>query len=212
MMTARAIMVQEMALATGVGTRSVQATELVDGDAELLRAIADGDRAAFDRLSQRHLDRAYGVALRMTGSRADAEDVVQDVFLRLWLKPDSWRPGQAQFSTWLYRVVVNRCLDLKRRPRGTDLDSIDEPQDPDANAEDSLIAAQRGKALEAAVAELPERQRAAIVLTYTAGLRNAEAAATLEISVKAFEALLVRAKRELRDHLAGQGWMSHDGT
>lgn len=206
-MSARAIMVQEMALATATGARSVQAAELVDGDAELLRAIADGDRAAFDRLSRRHLDRAYGVALRMTGSKADAEDVVQDVFLRLWLRPDSWRPGQAMFSTWLYRVVVNRCLDLKRRPKGTDLDSIEEPQDPDVNAEDGMLEAERNRALDGAVDKLPERQRAAIVLTYTAGLRNAEAASAMEISVKAFEALLVRAKRELRDLLAGQGWM-----
>jgi RNA polymerase sigma-70 factor, ECF subfamily len=211
-MSARAIMVQEMALATAAGARSVQAAELVDGDAELLRAIAGGDRAAFDRLSRRHLDRAYAVALRMSGSRADAEDVVQDVFLRLWLRPESWRPGQAQFSTWLYRVVVNRCLDLKRRPKGTDLDSVEEPQDPDPNAEDSLLQAERSRALEHAVAQLPERQRAAIVMTYTAGLRNAEAASAMDISVKAFEALLVRAKRELRDYLAGQGWMNHDGT
>jgi RNA polymerase sigma-70 factor (ECF subfamily) len=206
-MTARAIMIQEMALTTAVGTRSVQAAELVDGDAELLQAIAGGDRSAFDRLSRRHLDRAYGVALRMTGSRADAQDVVQDVFLRLWQRPDAWRPGQAQFSTWLYRVVVNRCLDLKRRPKGTDLDSVEEPQDPDANAEDSLLDAERSRALDSAVNQLPERQKAAIVLTYTAGLRNAEAASAMDISVKAFEALLVRAKRELRDFLAGQGWM-----
>jgi RNA polymerase sigma-70 factor (ECF subfamily) len=200
-------MIQEMALTIAVGTRSVQAAELVDGDAELLRAIAGGDRSAFDRLSRRHLDRAYGVALRMTGSRADAQDVVQDVFLRLWQRPDAWRPGQAQFSTWLYRVVVNRCLDLKRRPKGTDLDSVEEPQDPDANAEDSLLDAERSRALDSAVNQLPERQKAAIVLTYTAGLRNAEAASAMDISVKAFEALLVRAKRELRDFLAGQGWM-----
>jgi RNA polymerase sigma-70 factor (ECF subfamily) len=206
-MTARAIMIQEMALTTAVGTRSVQAAELVDGDAELLQAIAGGDRSAFDRLSRRHLDRAYGVALRMTGSRADAQDVVQDVFLRLWQRPDAWRPGQAQFSTWLYRVVVNRCLDLKRRPKGTDLDSVEEPQDPDANAEDSLLDAERSRALDSAVNQLPERQKAAIVLTYTAGMRNAEAASAMDISVKAFEALLVRAKRELRDFLAGQGWM-----
>ena len=206
-MTARAIMIQEMALTIAVGTRSVQAAELVDGDAELLQAIAGGDRSAFDRLSRRHLDRAYGVALRMTGSRADAQDVVQDVFLRLWQRPVAWRPGQAQFSTWLYRVVVNRCLDLKRRPKGTDLDSVEEPQDPDANAEDSLLDAERSSALDSAVKQLPERQREAIVLTYTAGLRNAEAASAMEISVKAFEALLVRAKRELRDFLAGQGWM-----
>ena len=200
-------MIQEMALTTAVGTRSVQAAELVDGDAELLQAIAGGDRSAFDRLSRRHLDRAYGVALRMTGSRADAEDVVQDVFLRLWQRPDAWRPGQALFSTWLYRVVVNRCLDLKRRPLNADLDSVEEPQDPDANAEDSLLDAERSRALDSAVNQLPERQRAALVLTYTAGLRNAEAASAMDISVKAFEALLVRAKRELRDYLAGQGWM-----
>jgi RNA polymerase sigma-70 factor (ECF subfamily) len=200
-------MIQEMALTVAVGTRSVQAAELVDGDAELLQAIAGGDRSAFDRLSRRHLDRAYGVALRMTGSRADAQDVVQDVFLRLWQRPDAWRPGQAQFSTWLYRVVVNRCLDLKRRPKGTDLDSVEEPQDPDANAEDSLLDAERSRALDSAVNQLPERQKAAIVLTYTAGLRNAEAASAMDISIKAFEALLVRAKRELRDFLAGQGWM-----
>jgi len=206
-MTARAIMIQEMALKTAVGTWSVQAAELVDGDAELLQAIAGGNRLAFDRLSRRHLDRAYGVALRMTGSRADAQDVVQDVFLRLWQRPDAWRPGQAQFSTWLYRVVVNRCLDLKRRPKATDLDSVEEPQDPDANAEDSLLQAERNRALDGAVNQLPERQRAAIVLTYTAGLRNAEAASAMDISVKAFEALLVRAKRELRDYLTGQGWM-----
>jgi RNA polymerase sigma-70 factor, ECF subfamily len=206
-MTARAIMIQEMALTIAVGTRSVQAAELVDGDAELLQAIAGGDRSAFDRLSRRHLDRAYGVALRMTGSRADAQDVLQDVFLRLWQRPDAWRPGQAQFSTWLYRVVVNRCLDLKRRPRGADLDSVEEPQAPDANAEDSLLDAERSRALDSAVNQLPERQREAIVLTYTAGLRNAEAASAMDISVKAFEALLVRAKRELRDFLAGQGWM-----
>jgi len=206
-MTARAIMIQEMALKTAVGTWSVQAAELVDGDVELLQAIAGGDRLAFDRLSRRHLDRAYGVALRMTGSRADAQDVVQDVFLRLWQRPDAWRPGQAQFSTWLYRVVVNRCLDLKRRPKATDLDSVEEPQDPDANAEDSLLEAERNRALDSAVNQLPERQRAAIVLTYTAGLRNAAAASAMEISVKAFEALLVRAKRELRDYLTGQGWM-----
>jgi RNA polymerase sigma-70 factor (ECF subfamily) len=197
-----------MALTIAAGTWSVQAAELVDGDAELLQAIAGGDRAAFDRLSRRHLDRAYGVALRMTGSRADAQDVVQDVFLRLWQRPDAWRPGQAQFSTWLYRVVVNRCLDLKRRPKGADLDSVEEPQDPDANAEDSLLNAERSHALDSAVNQLPERQKAAIVLTYTAGLRNAEAASAMDISVKAFEALLVRAKRELRDFLAGQGWMA----
>lgn len=183
------------------------ATEDVEDDASLLRAIAAGNRAAFDRLSRRHLDRVYAVALRVTGSRADAEDVAQEVFLRLWQRPHAWRPGQAQFATWLHRVVVNRCLDLKRRPRGVALDAVAEPEDTRPDAEVNLVAAARQKALNAAVAELPERQRAAIALTYAAGMKNTEAATALDISVKALEALLVRAKRELREALARQGWM-----
>ncbi len=195
-----------LAQANLMGTHRVQ-PDSVDDDAQLLRAVANGDRTAFNRLTQRHLDRAFSVALRVTGSRADAEDVVQEVFLRLWQRPDAWRPGQAQFSTWLYRVVVNRCLDLKRRPKGTVLDAIEEPQDPKPNAEANMVQAARDRAIRAAMEKLPERQRAALTLTYTAGLKNAEAASALEISVKALEALLVRAKRELRDALAGQGWM-----
>lgn len=178
-----------------------------DDDASLLRSVAAGDRVAFERLSRRHLDRAYAVALRITGSGPDAEDVVQEVFLRLWQRPDAWRPGQAQFATWLHRVVVNRCLDIKRRPRMTGLDSVAEPEDPRPGAEAELVAAARRRALTDAVAYLPERQRAAIALTYAAGLKNSEAAKALEISVKALEALLVRAKRDLREALARKGWM-----
>ena len=197
---------QSLALRAGTGTRCVR-TDDVDDDANLLRAVANGDRRAFDRLSRRHVDRAFGVALRITGNRADAEDVVQDVFLRVWQRPEAWQPGQAQFSTWLYRVVVNRCLDLKRKPKASALDAIAEPEDPRPDAETDLVAAARQRALLDAVATLPERQGAAIALTYTAGLKNTEAASALDISVKALEALLVRAKRELRDALAGQGWM-----
>lgn len=198
-----------LALKTAMGAHGVRPDD-VDDDAQLLQAVAAGDRRAFERLSRRHLDRSYAVALRMTANRADAEDVVQEVFLRLWQRPEAWRPGQAQFSTWLYRVVVNRCLDLKRKPKGAALDAIAEPEDPRPGAEADLVAAERQRALNDAVAALPERQRAAIALTYTAGLKNTEAASALDISVKALEALLVRAKRELREALAGQGWMQHD--
>jgi RNA polymerase sigma-70 factor (ECF subfamily) len=125
----------------------------------------------------------------------------------VWQRPDAWRPGQAQFSTWLYRVVMNRCLDLKRKPKPGALDAVAEPEDPRPDAEADLVAAARQQALSDAVEALPERQRAAIALTYTAGLKNTEAASALDISVKALEALLVRAKRELREALARQGWI-----
>ena len=174
-------------------------------DDGLLAHIADGDRRAFAMLMDRHIDRAHALARRVLNNRSDAEDVVQDAFLKVWQKAGQWQPGRAQFSTWLYRVVVNRCLDLKRKPVNAALDQVAEQSDDRPDAYADIAARQRQARIAAAVAELPERQRTAIALSYTAGLSNAEAAASMEISVKAFESLLVRAKRELRERLAGDG-------
>ena len=174
-------------------------------DDGLLAQIAEGDRRAFSQLMDRHIDRAHGLAKRVLGNKSDAEDVVQDAFLKVWQKAGQWQPGRAQFSTWLYRVVVNRCLDLKRKPINTALDNIAEQSDDRPDAYEDIAARQRQAEIAAAVAGLPERQRTAVALSYTAGLSNAQAAETMEISVKAFESLLVRAKRELRGRLAGDG-------
>jgi RNA polymerase sigma-70 factor (ECF subfamily) len=174
-------------------------------DDGLLAHIADGDRRAFAQLMDRHIDRAQALARRVLNNRSDAEDVVQDAFLKVWQKAGQWQPGRAQFSTWLYRVVVNRCLDLKRKPTNAALDQVAEQSDDRPDAYADIAARQRQARIAAAVGALPERQRAAIALSYTAGLSNADAAASMEISVKAFESLLVRAKRELRDRLAGDG-------
>lgn len=179
------------------------------GDDALLRRVAAGDRTAFGLLMRRHVDRAHALAYRIAGNRSDAEDVVQDTFLKVWTKAALWRPGTAQFSTWLYRVVFNRCLDLKRRPRSDSLDVVEEIGDDRPDALDGIEAVERQRRLAAAIAALPERQRAAVALTYTTGLANAAAAEVMEISVKAFESLLVRAKKELRRELSGAGeeWM-----
>jgi RNA polymerase sigma-70 factor (ECF subfamily) len=176
-----------------------------NSDDALLSQIAEGDRRAFSQLMDRHIDRAHGLARRVLGSKSDAEDVVQDAFMKVWQKAGQWQPGRAQFSTWLYRVVVNRCLDLKRKPVNAALDNVAEQSDDRPDAYESIEARQRQTKIVAAVAALPERQRTAIALSYTAGLSNAQAAETMEISVKAFESLLVRAKRELRGRLAGDG-------
>jgi RNA polymerase sigma-70 factor (ECF subfamily) len=175
-----------------------------DLDDQLLARAGGDDRRAFEALVGRHLDRTYALARRLTGSDGEAEDVTQEVFTRVWLKAPTWRPGQARFSTWLYRVTANLSADARRRrgPPAADLD----PEDPALGsadpAEDLLAAGEEEGRLAAAVAALPERQRAAVALTYTSGLTNAEAAAVMEVSVKAFEGLLVRAKRELRRRLA----------
>jgi len=176
-----------------------------NNDDGLLSQIAEGDRRAFQQLMDRHIDRAHGLAKRVLGNKSDAEDVVQDAFLKVWQKAGQWQPGRAQFSTWLYRVVVNRCLDLKRKPVNAALDNVAEQSDDRPDAYEDIETRQRNAKIQAAVADLPERQRTAIVLSYTSGLSNAQAAETMEISVKAFESLLVRAKRELRARLAGDG-------
>ena len=183
-------------------SRELTAENTDDG---LLSQIAEGDRRAFAQLMDRHIDRAHGLAKRVLGNKSDAEDVVQDAFLKVWQKAGQWQPGRAQFSTWLYRVVVNRCLDLKRKPVNAALDHVAEQSDDRPDAYEDIAARQRQARIAATVAGLPERQRTAIALSYTAGMSNAQAAETMEISVKAFESLLVRAKRELRGQLAGDG-------
>ena len=179
------------------------------GDDALMRCIAAGNRSAFAVLMRRHVDRAHALAYRIAGNRSDAEDVVQDAFLKVWTKADQWRPGTAQVSTWLYRVVFNRCLDLKRRPRNDSLDVVDEIGDDKPDALAGIEALQRQRQMAAAIADLPERQRVAVALTYTTGLANHAAAEVMEISVKAFESLLVRAKKQLRRQLSGaeEEWM-----
>ncbi len=126
--------------------------------------IVDGDDRAFGMLVDRHLDRTLRLAQRMLGSRADAEDTVQEVFLKIWRKAERWRPGRGAFSTWLWRVVVNQCLDLKRRPSGVALDQVSEPADESANQEALLVSAEEERDVAAAVSVLPERQQAAVAL------------------------------------------------
>lgn len=182
---------------------SPRLTTIAADDDSLLAAIAAGNAAAFAELMQRHGDRAFSLALRVTGRRDSAEDVVQDAFIQVWTRAADWQTGRAKFSTWLYRVIVNRCLDLKRRPVSANIEAVAEPIDPAADALTLLERSEQQVALAAAIADLPERQRSAIALTYTTGLKNAAAAEVMEMSVKAFEALLVRAKRNLRSRLSG---------
>jgi len=171
-------------------------------DATLVARVAAGDRTAYTVLVDRHLARTVAIAMRLTADRAEAEDIAQEAFLRLWRNAGSFRPEAARFTTWFHRITVNLCLDAKRRPVPLGLEAAGDPVDP---AEDPVTALERSRtraAVEAAVADLPDRQRAAVALTYDAGLSNAEAAASLGIGVKALETLLVRARRTLREKLS----------
>ncbi len=177
-----------------------------DTDDRLLQRIGAGERQAFAVLTERHLDRVYRLALRVLGRSADAEEVAQEVFLQVWQRADRWRPGRAQFSTWLYRVTLNRALDYRQRagPEHAVWDESVAPGDPVPPAEQALEQAARRQQIERALAELPLNQRTAMSLTYDSGLSNAAAAQVMQISVKALEALLVRARRALRERLAAE--------
>lgn len=174
-----------------------------DPDAPLVLRIGAGDARAAEALVARHLPRLTAVARRMLADPIEAEDVAQEVFLRVWREAPRWQTGKALFSTWMHRVAVNLCFDRLRRRRETldpdaGLDVVDHGPAPHAG----LIGRERAARVEAAVASLPERQRAAIVLCHYEEMSNIEAAAALEVSVEALESLLARGRRALRAALA----------
>lgn len=191
-------------IATAPVTYRPRASVLLS-DEDLLVMTGNGDTEAFRILTARHAGRAYAVALRMTANAADAEDVVQDTMLKIWSLGRNWEGGRARFSTWLYRVIVNRCIDLKRRPQGEDIEAIDEPAAPEVDAVDELIRAEAARRLTHALAELPDQQQAAMILSYYEDRSNAEIADRLATSVMAVESLLKRGRTYLRRRLQRDG-------
>lgn len=173
-----------------------------DGPDEILMVRAgQGDQPAFQLLVRRHLSRSIALARRMTASASDAEEIAQEAFLRVWTSAPRWRPEGAAFRTWLYRIVVNLCLDRGRRKPFAPLEDAGDPSDPAPDALALLEQQETARRVAAAIEALPDRQRAALVLSYYEGLSNAEAAAVLGVSVSGLEALLVRARRGLRERL-----------
>ncbi len=155
---------------------------------------------------ERHGTLALALAVRMTGSQPDAEEIVQDSFLKVWNLAARWDPqGGAKFSTWLYRVVMNACLDRKRRAPMVGMDEVPEPEDDALSGLEQYTGAQARTLVAEALHSLPERQRAALTLCYFGEVSGQEAADSLEITLSALESLLVRGRRALRDFFARRG-------
>jgi RNA polymerase sigma-70 factor (ECF subfamily) len=170
-------------------------------DAELMGWAASGDRAAFEVLVGRHGERTLRLALRVLGDPAEAEEVAQEAFLRAWQAAAGFDPARAQFTTWLHRITLNLAIDRTRRRAvapEAGASALAALADPAPGPEAAAAAAQDRAALAAALAQLPARQRAAIALAYEDGLSGAEAAATLNVSERALEGLLRRARLMLR--------------
>ncbi|MFZ5965321.1 RNA polymerase sigma factor [Thalassococcus sp. BH17M4-6] len=166
-------------------------------DETLLARYAAGSAEAARALTLRLTPRVYAHAVRMLGDRAEAEDVTQEALMRLWRQAPGWRAGEAKVTTWLYRVTANLCIDRQRRRRGVPLDDAPEIADDAISAEARLQQDARAAALQAALLQLPDRQRQAVVLRHIEGLANPEIAQIMDIGPRAVESLTARGKRAL---------------
>ncbi len=179
----------------------------IRADHAVMAAIAEGDEAAFARLVRDltpALLRFARAALAV--SPAEAEEVVQEVLIRLWQQAADWQPD-GRISTWAHRVTYRLCIDRLRRQRpSVAIDALeDELADPAPLPGARLIHLEDIRAVQAAVAALPERQRAAIVLCHYQGLSQAEASAVMGLGEEAYESLLARGRRRLRARFADGG-------
>lgn len=175
-----------------------------DNDESLMRMIRQGSHQAFAILVRRHTDRFYAAAFRMTGRAAEAEDMVQDAFLKIWQKPDLWKDDKgAKFTTWFYRILVNQNIDRMRKGQKMAADNSVLPfvADQRSGPEEETAMNEEQRQIETAIAALPERQRTALNLCFYEGLSNADAAGVMGVKIKALESLLIRAKTGLRDYM-----------
>lgn len=182
---------------------------MADADASLMLAFQQGDESAFATLVGRHRERVFRLACRYLGDAVAADDLAQEAFLRVYRAKSSWRP-EAKFSTWLYRVTANACLNELRSRRVRKAVESTAPAAPpgarlaepaDGAAVDPADAAARGEVaarVRAAVEALPEDQRMAVLLSKYEGLSYRELADAMERSVPAVKSLLVRARENLR--------------
>ncbi|AHE53490.1 RNA polymerase sigma factor [Sphingomonas sanxanigenens] len=173
-----------------------------DEDVALLDRIGRGDGFAARTMVDRKLPRLLRLATRMLGDPAEAEDVAQESFVRLWRQAGRWRTGGARFDTWLHRVAINLCYDRLRKRREDLPGTLPDRADPEAAPDAGLVEAEMSDRVGRALRALPDRQREAIVLQYYQELSNGEAAAVMGISVEALESLLARGRRTLRASLA----------
>jgi len=170
-------------------------------DIDLIEWSGSGDRRAFDQIVVRYGVFAMRVAARIVSNSMIAEELVQEAMVRAWTQSKHFDPRRAQFSTWLYRIVVNLCIDHRRRVQPEPIPDDFDLVDPQKNVDEMLEEHERSAAISRAASGLPANQRAAMVLVYDEGMSGAEAAHVLGLSAKAIERLLARARAQLRERL-----------
>jgi RNA polymerase sigma-70 factor (ECF subfamily) len=168
-------------------------------DEQLLLKIKADDKAAFQLLVSRYLNKIWRVAYNVLFDKQDAEDVTQEVFITVWNKRHEWAEGDAAFSTWLYRVAINRAIDFKRRRRPDHVE-IDEdlPATSDIPNDEVIMQSQFSAAFRQCVQALPEKQMACLMLFYYEELNVEEICVRLQASEDSVRSLLKRGRANLK--------------
>ena len=174
---------------------------------DMIERASRGDAAAFNRLMEQHERRMYAVALRMCGNREDAQDCLQEAMLRVYRAIGGFK-GQSSFSTWVYRITMNTCLDELRRKKNrqsTSLDSLLDmgwsPSDDTNAPEKQAMRSELRRNLNRAIQELPEEMRSAVVLRDIQGFSYEEIAHMLEINVGTIKSRISRGREKLREKM-----------
>ena len=174
-------------------------------DEELVRACVSGDRRAFDRLVERHQRQVYRLCYRFVGNHEDASDLSQDTFVRAYRALPKFEQA-ARFTTWLHRIAVNVCLNrlALKRPVHQAVESLATLRSADEHSDARLLRQERAARVREAIARLPEKQRATVILRIYHDLPHDEIAAILGSSVGAAKANLFHALANLRRQLTGE--------
>ena len=174
---------------------------------KLIERASGGDPSAFNRLMAQHENRMYAVALRMCANREDAQDCLQEAMLRVYRAIGSFK-GQSTFSTWVYRITMNTCLDELRRKKNRQNTSLDNlvdmgwsPTDGGAGPEKQALMREMREKMHGAIRELPDDMRAAVVLRDIQGFSYDEIAQMLEINAGTIKSRISRGREKLREKL-----------
>lgn len=177
----------------------------IENDDDLVDRIAARDHAAMRLAADRHAALVWRIAYRMLGDATEAEDIAQESLLKLWNHADRWQEGGGGIAPWLKKVTVNQCLDRLRRKRFASDEEVPEREDDSPLADRQIEAVETGQAVKDCIESLPDRQRAAVILTYYEEQPNQGAAESLEMQLKAFESLLFRARASLKGCVERKG-------
>lgn len=178
-------------------------------DSVWMRRLIARDATALAEIANACGHIPFGIAFRLLADRAEAEDIAQETLIRLWTYAERWQIGRP-IAPWLRQVATHLAIDHIRRARRIRQGDVPERADPAASPEAALASADVRDRVAACIAALPERQRAAIILTYYEEQGNRQVADMLAMGLKAFESMLLRARQMLRSCLVGQGLLAAD--